>query len=573
MIAKFKEMLIPFLYLVLGIHIYAIYLAWQEFSNPAPALVAASTQSTTNSSSAVLDTPRRPTNNLPDVTSNTSNTVSDLPTVKNDLAIISKKAERAAEQITTSKTVSVPTNLYNATLSYSGAEIISMKLLDYPDADGNPHTLIQRGEEAFLQPQTGIISDGIATPEIQSEYRLTELTLNRGEQGKSYTVFTWDSPNLTVKKTYIFYNNSYAIDYNLEVIRSNNSAEQSTIHPFVQFVSAPREPLFFSSSFIGGVSYGKEQEYKKIKYKAMEKGEYSLTDMNVWFGLVDNYFLTAFIPSALQTNLETRRSKANSGHVILTGTLPGVVLSANESHNWSSRFFLGPKKKSSLEEIDPTLSEAIDYGVLAFLSKPMFLLMEFFHKLVGNWGWAIILLTMVVRLVLYWPAQIAFVSMSKIKKVHPEMLSLRERYAEDRQKLGLEMMKLYKEHKINPLSGCLPILLQIPVFIALFWMLSESVELKYAPWILWIKDLSSPDSFYILPVLMALSMMIQQSLTAQPTDPMQKKVFALLPIIFGGMSIFFPSGLVLYWLVNNVLSVVQQMIIEKKLAAQESRHR
>ena len=249
--------------------------------------------------------------------------------------------------------------------------------------------------------------------------------------------------------------------------------------------------------------------------------------------------------------------------------MPGAVISNGSNHSWNANIYLGPKKAGQLKEVHRELAETIDYGVLAFLSRPMFWLMNFFYGLIGNWGWAIIFLTIVIRLVLYYPAAIAFKSMSKIKKVHPEMLLLREKYAEDKQRLGMEMMNLYKEHKINPLSGCLPILLQIPVFIALFWMLSESVELKYAPWILWFEDLSTPDPYFVLPLLMALSMMVQQNLTAQPTDPIQKKVFALLPVLFGGMSIFFPSGLVLYWFVNNILAIFQQVLIEIRLKAQE----
>jgi YidC/Oxa1 family membrane protein insertase len=292
-----------------------------------------------------------------------------------------------------------------------------------------------------------------------------------------------------------------------------------------------------------------------------------------WIAMIQHYFLSAWIPDQDAENLvytiaNTRRSPATYTIGLRS---QNELIPAGTSGRFSSELFVGPKIVNRLEEISPGLELTVDYGVLTFLSKPLYWLLSWYQSYVGNWGLAIILLTFTVKAAFYKLSETSYRSMAKMRKVSPRLKTLKERYGSDRQKMNQEMMKLYKEEKINPMSGCLPILVQIPVFIALYWALLESVDLRQAPFILWIQDLSVRDPYFVLPIIMGISMVIQQRLNPPPPDPIQARIMQLLPFVFTFFFAFFPAGLVLYWVVNNTLSIIQQYIITKRIEAGESK--
>jgi YidC/Oxa1 family membrane protein insertase len=301
----------------------------------------------------------------------------------------------------------------------------------------------------------------------------------------------------------------------------------------------------------------------------MEDSQLKVKSHGGWIAMLQHYFLSAWIPPQDDTNLAY--SIANTGQQPATYTIglrsENALVSPGKSTEFTSQLFVGPKLVKRLEEITPGLDLTVDYGVLTFLSKPLYWLLSFYQSYVGNWGLAIILLTMTIKAVFYKLSETSYRSMAKMRKVGPRLKTLKERYGSDRQKMNAAMMELYKTEKINPMGGCLPILVQIPVFIALYWALLETVDLRQAPFILWIEDLSVMDPYYVLPVIMGISMLVQQKLNPTPPDPIQAKVMMALPFVFTFFFAFFPSGLVLYWVVNNILSIAQQWMITKRIEA------
>jgi len=286
-----------------------------------------------------------------------------------------------------------------------------------------------------------------------------------------------------------------------------------------------------------------------------------------WIAMIQHYFLVAWVPDQNETIKTYTTHAANSNRYILGMKSPVVKATAENPAVFNSTLVVGPKLQDRLEAITPGLELTVDYGVLTILAKPLFALLKFYHTLFDNWGWAIIFLTITVKAAFYWLSAKGYRSMARMRKIAPRMATLKERYGDDRQRMSAEMMKMYKEEKINPLGGCFPILIQIPVFIALYWVLLESVEMRNAPFALWIQNLSEQDPYFILPILMGVTMYIQQKLNPAPVDPVQQKVFQFMPIVFTVFFLFFPAGLVLYWVVNNTLSIIQQWIITKRIEA------
>jgi YidC/Oxa1 family membrane protein insertase len=282
--------------------------------------------------------------------------------------------------------------------------------------------------------------------------------------------------------------------------------------------------------------------------------------------MIQHYFFTAWIPgnNNLKQTIYTR--KLNNETYLIGIVTDYLLVGPGESAIFNSRLYAGPKTVSEISHIAPGIDLTVDYGVLTFLAAPLFWVLDKLHYISGNWGWAIILLTILIKILFFKLSETSYKSMAKMKKLTPRMNALKERYADDKKKFSEALMKVYKEEKVNPLGGCLPILIQIPVFIALYWVIIESVEMRHAPFLAWINDLSSQDPYYVLPVLMGVSMYIQQKLNPPPTDPMQQKIFLALPFVFTALFATFPSGLVLYWFVNNILSITQQYVINKRLA-------
>ena len=321
----------------------------------------------------------------------------------------------------------------------------------------------------------------------------------------------------------------------------------------------------FLYTYTGGVLSTEENPYEKIEFGDMEDQDLKQEIKQGWVAMIQHYFVGAWIGEKDKTNHVY--TKVSDGNKYVIGMLtPQASVAPGSTGSIKARAYVGPKLQEQLKDVAPNLVLTVDYGWLTILAEPIFWFMKWIQSVVGNWGWTIILLTISIKLMFYKLSETSYKSMANLRRVHPRLQSLKERFGDDKQGMQQAMMKIYKEEKINPLGGCLPILVQIPVFIALYWVLLESVEMRQAPFILWLDDLSSKDPYYVLPLLMGASMLIQQKLNPAPLDPVQAKIMMMLPIVFTVFFAFFPAGLVLYWVANNVLSITQQWVITKRIA-------
>jgi YidC/Oxa1 family membrane protein insertase len=347
----------------------------------------------------------------------------------------------------------------------------------------------------------------------------------------------------------------------------NLGDEDWSARPYHQLQRTPlQQQSRFLYTYTGGVLYSPEEKYQKISFDDMQDENLNRDVKGGWAAMIQHYFLSAWIPPAEQT--ARYYSRALQGERYVIGMIgPAMNVAAGSDQASQMRLFVGPKLQHVMEEVAPGLELTVDYGMLTILAQPIFWLLENIHALVGNWGWAIIILTILIKLAFYKLSETSYKSMANMRKLAPRLQALKERYGDDKQKLNQAMMDMYKKEKINPLGGCLPILVQIPVFIALYWVLLESVEMRQAPFMLWIQNLSAPDPYYVLPLIMGATMLIQQKLNPAPMDPIQAKVMMILPIVFTVFFAFFPAGLVLYWVVNNALSIAQQYVITKRVEA------
>ena len=362
---------------------------------------------------------------------------------------------------------------------------------------------------------------------------------------------------------------SYLIDVQYHIDNNSAAAWQGAMYGQIKRDGyIPPNDMIGMQPFVGAAITTDDSNYKKMSFGDIADEKMAASKTGGWVALVQHYFISAWIPDAAQQNQYTIKKMSSKDLYLLTFTSPVNTIAANDSGRFNAQFYVGPKIIKNLEAISPFLDLTIDFSWLWFIAKPLFYVLDFVHGLVGNWGIAIIILTMFVKLIFLYPSAMQYRSMAKMRKLQPKMMDLKEQYGDDRQKMSQELMKLYRTEKVNPLGGCLPILLQMPVFIALYWVLMESVELRQAPFMLWITDLSIKDPFFILPLLMGATMYIQFKLNPTPPDPMQAKVMQLMPIIFTVMFMLFPAGLVLYWTTNQTLSIIQQYLITKKIEEQ-----
>ena len=380
--------------------------------------------------------------------------------------------------------------------------------------------------------------------------------------------FVAESGGVQLAKTYVFKRGQYAIDVRHEVLNTGAAPLQPSL--YLQLMRDGNKPEGESGmyyTFTGPAVYSEANKFQKIDFSDIEKKKQSHVTSadNGWISMIQHYFVAAWVPPAgaareYYTRVVDKNLYTIGAITPLGSVAPGAAASAQAT------LYVGPQDQQALEQIAPGLELVVDYGWLTVISKPLFWLLQVLHGLVGNWGWAIVLLTILIKAAFYPLSAASYKSMAKMKEVTPRLMKLREQYGDDKQKLNAAMMELYKTEKINPLGGCLPIVVQIPVFIALYWVLLASVEMRNQPWILWVKDLATPDAWFILPLLMMATMWIQFKLNPTPPDPVQAKVMAAMPFIFGIMFFMFPAGLVLYWLVNNILSITQQWYITQQIA-------
>ena len=470
--------------------------------------------------------------------------------------------------LSTPSLVNVKTDVYEINLSKIGASIKKVALLDYPveiDKPDQPIILMHDRPAFFYIKQGGILSKN-GGPTHKSTFVSTSDSYVLADTEEQLLVpFIWQDENgLRVQKIYQFSRDSYLINVTYRI--ENNTPNIWQGHAYNQLHrSNPGRTSNILYTYTGSALSSPESRYEKISFGDMEDNPIDRNITDGWVAMLQHYFVTALIPSnAEQTyNYYTLTPEAN--RYVIGMTAPAIQIAPNTTGEFTQQLYIGPKIQSDLEKIAPGLELTVDYGLLWFLSKPLFWCLEKFHSIVGNWGWSIILVTIMLKILFFPFSAAGYRSMANMRRVQPRLIALRDRFKDDRMKLNQAMMQLYKEEKINPFKGCLPILIQIPVFIALYWTLLESVELRQSAFIFWLVDLSSPDPFYVLPLLMGVTMILQQKLNPAPIDPIQQKVMSLLPIVFTIFFAFFPSGLVLYWVVNNILSILQQWIITRNI--------
>ncbi|MBS1189870.1 MAG: yidC [Rhodocyclaceae bacterium] len=469
------------------------------------------------------------------------------------------------------ETVRIRTDLMEATVSALGGDLVDLELLKYKAHENKDKTFALLDPKHQYEAQSGLIGDSL--PNHRSVFKLVPgpRELAEGANELKVRLEAVTPEGVKVAKVYTFKRGAYLIDVAWEI--ENGGTKPLAPHAYFQLQRdnvAPEGESRMVSTFTGPAVYTAADKYQKIDFGDIAKGsaKFAKTADNGWLAMVQHYFVSAWVPQGnTPREFYMRKADAN-GNLIQAGVMipvPEVAPGAKTSA--SMGFYAGPQEQERLKQIAPGLELVVDYGWLTVVAAPIFWALEAIHKLVGNWGWAIVILTIGIKAVFFPLSAASYKSMAKMRTLTPRLVQLKERFADDRQRLNQEMMKLYQTEKVNPLGGCLPILVQIPVFIALYWVLLGAVEMRDAPWILWIKDMASADPYYILPVIMVVTMIIQTKLNPTPPDPIQAKVMMFMPFMFGAMFFFFPAGLVLYWVVNNVLSIAQQWQITRMIEA------
>jgi YidC/Oxa1 family membrane protein insertase len=496
-----------------------------------------------------------------------NNDASDIPsgnteTSSSDSAMIESK--------TSSKQIRVKTDTLDVIIDLTGGDVIYSALPQYPysiDTPDIPFVIFENETRTYIA-QSGLVGqDGIdvgARAQYTAQQSVYEMTGDRLE-----VVLTHNADSgLEVKKIYTFQSGAYVMDVRFEL--KNNGTKTIRTNVFGQLRrDKSADPSTGSGigmrSYLGATFSTDDSAYEKVKFGDLDDGKFTGSKIGGWVAMLQHYFLSAWVPAANDNN-SYYGQKGSNGDYYVGFQAPDVVVGPGETATAGAQLYVGPKDQESLAAIAANLEKTVDYGWLWWIAQPLFWLLTVIHGILGNWGWAIIFMTLTVKMILYPLTASSYRSMAKMRKFTPKIQELREQYGDDRQKMSQEMMKLYQKEKLNPLGGCLPMLVQMPVFIALYWVLMESVELRQSPFMFWIVDLSIKDPFFVLPLLMGASMFLQMRMQQQPTmDPMQAKIMQFMPVMFTFMFLWFPAGLTLYWFVNNVITITQQFIVNKSV--------
>jgi YidC/Oxa1 family membrane protein insertase len=471
--------------------------------------------------------------------------------------------------------ISVKTDVIDVTIDTLGGDVVEVKLLKnltkMAVEGGQPITLLTRSNGDLFVAESGLIGkNGTDTVSGRPQFSAASSSYELLEGDSSLNVdLVYSQNGVEITKRYEFKASDYQIG--LTYLINNPTPEPWSATFFGQFKRDNHEPESSASTgmkpFLGAALREQDQNYAKYSFSDIEDDASKSSFEGGWLAFVQHYFVSAWVPPSDQKNRYSLRKLSGQDIYLMAFTGEKINVEAGGEGEYKVDLYVGPKNQAVLKELAEYLDLTIDYGFLWMLAKPIFALLDIIHNVLGNWGWAIILLTVVIKIILYPLSAASLRSMAKMRSLQPEMARIKELYGDDRQKAGQEQMALFKKHKVNPLGGCFPMLLQMPVFIALYWVLSESVEIRHSPWIFWIQDLSAKDPLFILPLIMGASMYLMQKLQPTPTDPMQAKVFQFMPIMFTFFFIMFPAGLVLYWTVNNLLSILQQWYVNRQIAA------
>lgn len=570
------------LLVALAVVSYMMVLQWNQDYGQAPETAAITQSSSAKQQSSASN----------QVTQNSAQaaTSDDLPVAVNELT----QDPTLTNNAVSNDLIYVNTDVLQLAIDPSGGDIVELKLSQYPRNASTPDIplqLFENSNERIYVAQSGLV--GANGPDARASgrplYSVTQqnFTLQDGqdqlnvdlsfqENGVNYTKrFTLhrglslecSSREISQRKVECINDEAYQI--NLTYLVDNQSDREWKGNLFAQLKrDGQGDPSSTTATgtatYLGAALWTADEPYKKLSMSNMDDKNFNQAINGGWVAWLQHYFVTAWVADAEQTNQVTSR-KDSKGNYIIGYTSPVLSVAAGQHAQTTATLYAGPKIQSHLKTLSPGLELTVDYGFLWFIAQPIFWLLGVIHSILGNWGWSIIALTVLIKLAFFPLSAASYKSMARMRAVAPKMAALKEQFADDRQKLSQGMMELYKKEKINPLGGCLPILVQMPVFLSLYWVLLESVEIRQAPFMFWLTDLSSKDPFFILPIIMGASMFVQQKLNPTPPDPMQAKVMKLLPIIFTFFFLWFPSGLVLYWVVNNLLSIGQQWYITRKI--------
>ena len=546
-----------------------LYQAWLEYQYPAYYQQQESQEQTAQ---APQTDAKEPQSSATSETESSAGGSSAVPEMRQEEAAASTSTPQVQRQTTQTASLRVSTDVLELAFSGQsgdpiGAELKAYRKEDRPDSP--PVSVLAPRGERVAMTQTGWLNSSEGGPEATHQTAFqgpqTDRIELKEDQDKLQVTFSRTVDGVEFRKTYHLRRGSYAVPVEFQI--RNNSDQTWQGHLYGQFRNRGHKAgSWILYDYDGPVVFAQDemQTFSPSALAEREGSEFRADDATGWAGVMSRYFLTAWVPAEESGSTIYARGVANEAYPGFASAFPAVA--PGEQTSVTHKLYLGPKDQSLLEEQGRHLRRSVDYGILSFLAIPLFEVMQFFHSLVGNYGYAIILVTLLIKLLFFPLFSMSYRAMAKMRKVQPELQRIRENYGDDRQKMNEEMMRLYKEEKVNPLGGCLPILVQIPVFISLYWVLLESVEIRHEPFIFWITDLTSQDPFYVLPVLMGASMVVQQMLNPAPLDPVQKKVMMALPVVFTVFFIQFPAGLVLYWLSNNLISIAQQWWIMRKTA-------
>ena len=558
-----------FLYTALAVVSYLLLLAWNEdYPNQAP---------------EPTDTPEVSLAGLPDtepVVNQQSDIPSQIPPAQSAAAPDQTDTQSdipvtrvAAEETGNSRLVNISTDMLSLSVDLNGGDIVHLALEDYLrelDVPDQPLVLLQNEPSRSYVAQSGLIGANGIDSESRALFQTSSssYTMAQGQNTLTVDLVTTTDSGVQVIKQFAFERGSHVIDISYQV--TNNSGQPWQANLFGQIkrddFPDPSDAGGFSRNFLGFATTSADDPYIKIDFDDVDDGEPAFDMTGGWIAFSQHYFLSAWIPDqSQQHNYSTRKNSSNQ--YIAGFVSPAFSVPDGTSATQSVRFYAGPTDQNTLAELAPNLNLTIDYGILWFLASPIYWLLTHIEPFVGNYGVAIILLTVMIKAVFYKLSETQYKSMAGMRRIMPKMQQLKESYGDDKVKLQKATMELYKKEKINPFNGCLPLLVQMPVFIALYWMLMRSVELRHAPFFLWIEDLSVMDPYFILPILMCGSMYLQTTLSPAPADPMQAKVMKFMPIMMGIFFLWFPAGLVLYWLVTSLLGILQQWYITRKIEA------
>ena len=555
----------PFLYLTLAFLLFLIWTSWQQDHEPKPL----ATEVSTSTNAAGTPTASSIAEEIP---------ASATPQAVNTVNGVQTAAVNQLSQSQTAQIIHVKTDVLDVQISTQGGAIVEADLPKFPislETPDKPIRILNLAEKGYAA-QSGLIHSDIAgidkntlAPNHNTLFQ-TVKTRYQLEGEKLLVPLTWtNGQGISVTKTYTFHKNSYVIGVEDTVV--NQSTQTWMGYNYRRLRHAPVSSSAAGSmlgiqAYVGAAYF--DEKFLKYTFSDMDDEPLTKSISGGWISMLEHYFISAWVPNADSKNEYFSKVYKNNG-VISSYTIgvssPIKQIASGASDSFKSQLYIGPKDQNTLANLSAGLDLTVDYGILSFISQPLFWLLQFFYNLVGNWGWAIIFVTLTIKILFFYPSAVSYRSMAKMKKLAPQLKSLTERYKTDPQGKQKAMMAMYKKEKVNPLGGCLPMLIQIPVFMGLYWVLMESVELRQAPWMFWYNDLSEMDPYFILPVLMGASMWFQQKLNPSQMDPMQQKIFQYLPVVFTVMFLWFPAGLVLYWLVNNLLSIAQQWYINKKI--------